>query len=261
MDSVIMSQLLISHLVFFSLFYLWGLKKNDFSVADIAWGLSFLLIFSVGCFLNFEPLSLRVKLVGICVILWSFRLSGYIFMRSLKAKKEDARYTEMRNNWGEKANVTAYFRVFLLQGLLSLLIGYPLFLVHGDYTTGFGKSTDFLGLTFFVIGFFWESVADYQKNAFKQKEENKDKLCTVGLWQYSRYPNYFGEILLWWGLTFVISSQVPFYIVLWGPLLLSLLIIKVSGIALLEKKYETRSGFTEYKRKTNLLIPWFPKGE
>jgi 3-oxo-5-alpha-steroid 4-dehydrogenase 1 len=255
-----MLVLALAQLLFFTLFYFWGMLKNDYSVADIAWGLSFLVLFAVGTHLNLDPLSVRETVIGFCVLLWSLRLSGYIFYRNLKKGKEDERYTQMRKGWGKNQKLNAFFKIFFFQGLLSVFVGYPLFLLHGGTGSDFAGTFDIIGLSMFAFGFIWEAVADFQKNKFKSNPQNTNKLCQVGLWKYSRYPNYFGEILLWWGIIICISEQVSFYKVLWGPLLLSFFIIKVSGIAMLEEKYKSHPDYENYKNSTNTLIPGPAKG-
>ncbi len=192
--------------------------------------------------------------------IWALRLSGYIFLRSMKLGKEDYRYTEMRKGWGDKANISAYFKVFMLQATLSLIIASPLYFIHQfPSAKPFGTAFDYLGVAMWGIGFFFEAVGDHQKSAFKKNPENNNKVLTSGLWRYTRHPNYFGEALLWWGLGFVALSQIPFYYAFVGPFLLHLLLLKVSGVALLEQKYNGNTDYDEYKRKTNAFIPWFPR--
>ena len=253
-------ELLLALFAFFNLFYLLALFKKDFSIVDIAWGISFLLIYLVGLYKAPMGLSSRSMVLGLLVAFWSLRLSGYIWYRSKKIGKEDYRYTKMRRSWGKKANKTAYFKIFLLQGALSLIIGHPLYLIHIlDSKSSFGTLFDYLGLALWVLGFALETIADQQKNAFKSRPQNKGKILKEGLWKYSRHPNYFGEALLWWGLFLIISQQIPFYLCLLGPLLLNFLLLKVSGVALLEKKYSQNLEYEKYKKTTNAFLPWPPK--
>jgi len=257
-----MWTIILSVFIFFNIFYIISLIKKDFSIVDIAWGLSFLLIFlSAGQSLTGEW-SDRQKLIGLLVFIWSMRLSGYIFLRSLKLKKEDYRYAQFRKDWGKNANITAYFRVFILQGFLALIIGSPLILIHSyDSNTAFGTGWDFLGLSLWIIGFLFEAIGDYQKNIFKKNPKNKGKILTTGLWKYTRHPNYFGDALLWWGLFFLVINDVPFWFAFWGPAIMNFFLLKVSGVALLEKKYEDNDEFSSYKKKTNAFIPWFERKE
>lgn len=253
--------IILALIIYFSLFYLWALSKKDFSVIDIAWGPSFLIIFGVSAFQkDFIHLSQRQFIVGILILIWSVRLSGYILKRSLKLKKEDYRYAQWREDWGKNANMIAYFRVYLLQALLSLMIGYPIILLfnQNEYVS-FGTWLDISGVTLWIIGFSFEAVADFQKNKFKSNPSNQSKPLQEGLWKYSRHPNYFGEAILWWGLSLMIMSEVFWLKVLWGPLWLNFMLLRVSGVSLLEKKYEGNLEYMNYQKKTNGFIPWFPK--
>ena len=257
-----MWTVIFSVLIFFNIFYLISRMKNDFSVVDIAWGLSFLLIFvTAGTTFN-SNWEAREVLIGSLVFIWSVRLSGYIFLRSRKIGKEDYRYAQFRKDWGNNANTIAYFRVFILQAFLSLLIASPLILIHYYKSApAFGTVLDLLGLSLWIIGFLFEAIGDFQKHIFKSNEANKGKILQTGLWRYTRHPNYFGDALLWWGMFFIIINEVPIWFAVWGPLLLNFFLLKVSGVALLERKYEDNKTFSNYKKTTNAFIPWFPKRE
>ena len=257
-----MMELLLSLFIFFNIFFLIAIIKKDFSVIDIAWGLSFLLIFLVAYINSDISPTLRINIIGILVGLWSLRLSGYILYRSLQKKKEDYRYAAWREEWGAKANQTAYIKVFMLQMVLALVIASPLYMLFKfSEMKPFGSILDILGISLWMLGFFFEAVGDFQKNKFKSLKENKDKFCNTGLWQYTRHPNYFGEALLWWGIFFLVINNVPFYYAVFGPLIINFLLVKVSGVAMLEESYEKRDGFEEYKKTTNRFIPWFKKGD
>jgi steroid 5-alpha reductase family enzyme len=188
-------------------------------------------------------------------------LSGYILYRAIKKGKEDFRYAAWRAEWGAKANQTAYIRVYMLQLVLSLIIASPLILIFNfSDQKPFGTVLDVVGLSLWIIGFLFEAVGDYQKNKFKSIKENENKFCNIGLWKYTRHPNYFGEALLWWGIFLISINIVPFYYAVWGPLILHFLLVNVSGVAMLEESYKKREGFLEYKSSTNRFIPWFKKG-
>jgi steroid 5-alpha reductase family enzyme len=224
-------------------------KRND--LADVAWGLGFLLIALVS-FNNSE----RSLLILSLIFLWSLRLSIHIWLRN-RGRKEDYRYQEKREKWGKLFYLQSFFQVYLLQGFLMLVISTPIILVNF-----YGKNPlvwlDFLGLTFWIIGFFFESVGDWQLIKFLRKSE-PGKIMSSGLWKYSRHPNYFGEFLQWFGVALVAFS-VPYGF--WGlisPLILLILLTKVSGIPLLEKKMAENPEFQEYKKKTSVFLPWFPK--
>ena len=255
-----MINLFFAVFIFFNIYYVISILKNDFSIVDTAWSLSFLLIYLIGLYNNNFQASFKIIIIGTLTTIWSLRLSGYILYRNIKLGFEDYRYKKMRQGWGDKANQVAYFRVFILQGLLALVIASPLYMIH-SYSSNekFGTLLDWLGLCMSLVGFLWEAIADQQKNKFKSNRNNKDKLCRDGLWKFSRHPNYFGEALFWWGIFVLCVQQIPWYLAIIGPALINFFLLKISGVNLLEKKYEKQSEFHNYKMTTNKFIPWFPK--
>ncbi len=225
-------------------------RRND--VADIAWGLGFIFVawFSMFFQQNFTIFSYTV-----CVLVtaWGLRLAVHIFLRN-KDKQEDYRYARWREGWGRYFYLKSYLKVFLLQGFLMLLIMSPVLAINysGEY-----QSVVFLvsGALIWVVGFFFETVGDYQLNKFIKNPKNKGKLMSSGLWQYTRHPNYFGEVLCWWGLWVVsLATFYGLYAVV-GPLVITLLILKVSGIPMLEKKMEQHPDFAAYKKRVSIFIP------
>ena len=230
--------------------YLAAIKKNNFGLIDSIWGLGFILIALTGCILHHFN-DWRENLVGLLVLIWGLRLSLYLHSRNA-GKPEDYRYAQMRASWGSHANQKAYLRVFLLQYFLMLLISLPLLVVHQN-SAPIGL-LDYLGVVLWVIGFGWETVADYQKNKFKNQPGHQHKICQVGLWKYSRHPNYFGEATLWWGIS-LISASTGNYFGFLGVALLNFLLLKVSGVPLIEKRYENNPDYQAYKKLTPTLIP------
>lgn len=230
-------------------------KRND--VADIAWGLGFILLSWVSFFYS-HVYSFRGLFVSIFVSLWGIRLALHIYHRN-KGKKEDYRYLSWRTQWGKWFYVRSYFQVYMLQGFLLFLIIQPVLFIN---TQGgrFGI-LDGLGACVWLIGFYFESVGDMQLRQFLSDPANKGKIMDQGLWRYTRHPNYFGEVLGWWGI-FIIALSTPgalFTII--GPLTITVLILYVSGVPLLEKKYAGRPDFEAYKKRTSMFIPWPPKNE
>lgn len=170
--------------------YYFAVKKNDLSVIDTTWGLGFIALSLIGNILS-QFSNPREILILVMVLLWGLRLSLFIHSRN-KGKPEDYRYTQMRNNWGENANRTAYFKVYLLQFGLMLVVGLPIFAIHFSGPSEF-LFLDYFGFGLWLVGLLWEAVSDYQKSEFKKT--HKHEICDVGLWFYSRHPNYFGEII------------------------------------------------------------------
>ena len=255
-----MIYLIFNTFIFFNIFYVISLLKKDFSIIDTAWALSFILIFVSGSYTASTTLELRTIIVGILTVVWAIRLSGYIFYRSYKLRKEDYRYAQWREQWGKNANVIAYFKVFMLQAIFALIIASPLYLIHQfEPDHHFGTVYDYLGILLWLIGFSFEVIGDYQKQKFKSEIKNQGKVMQSGLWKYTRHPNYFGEALLWWGIFLIVINQVPIYAAIIGPLVLNFLLIKVSGVAMLERKYVENFEYDSYKKATSSFIPWFTK--
>lgn len=230
--------------------------KKDNSIVDIAWGMGYILIALYSLFKNglFLP---RQLLVTFLVILWGLRISGYLFIRNY-GKGEDPRYTKMKQHWGKYMPLYSFFIVFMLQGFLILVISYPVMLVNNSSNPGLNL-LDIIGATVWLFGFLCESIGDIQLYLFLKKSENKGKVFQLGLWKYTRHPNYFGEMLLWWGI-WLISLSVPLgWSGIISPLTVTYLLIFVSGIPMTEQQMASLQGFDEYKRRTSILIPWFPK--
>lgn len=227
-------------------------KRND--VADVAWGLGFVLIAWLSLFLS--SFSLKAVVVNGLITVWGLRLASHIYNRN-KNKTEDSRYLEWRKNW-KNFYLRSYFQVFLLQGVLLYLISIPVIFINQSVSKGFG-TIEILGLTIWAIGFYFESTGDKQLKEFISNPKNKGKLMDRGLWRYSRHPNYFGEVTQWWGIFIVALSISGSLFTVVGPLTITILILFVSGIPLLEKKYSGRPDFEAYKKRTSVFFPLPPK--
>jgi steroid 5-alpha reductase family enzyme len=228
-------------------------KRND--VADIAWGLGYVLL-CVYLFISY-PASQVSILFYILVAVWGLRLSLHIYTRN-KNKKEDFRYKAWRDDWGKFFYLRSYLQVFLLQGVFLLIIISPV--IHAAVTEPMQWNIfTWIGLCCWLIGFYFQAVADWQLAVFKSDKNNKGLIIQTGLWKYSRHPNYFGEILMWWSI-FIIT--IPFtnslYFIV-SPLTITLLLVFVSGIPMLEKKYKGDPAFEDYKKRTSALIPMPPQ--
>lgn len=230
------------------------LKRND--IADIAWGLGFLIcVFYSYLFISNEILG-QSFLIFFLIVLWAVRLAIHIFMRN-KNKKEDSRYQKWRQDWGKNFLLRTYFQVFILQGFFLLIIVLPA--IVGII---FGQEINIItiiGLIIWLFGFIFESVGDYQLSVFIKKPENKGKILQSGLWKYTRHPNYFGEVTMWWGIWTMTFNTNFWLISVLGPILITFLILKVSGIPLLEERKKGDPAFEEYKKRTSMFFPWFSK--
>lgn len=229
-------------------------KRND--VADVAWGLGFVLLAWVSYFLARDP-GIRGLLVCIMVSIWGFRLAWHIHTRN-RGKVEDYRYGAWRKEWGKWFYLRSYFQVYLLQGTLLFLVAFPVLLINKSTGTALGVS-DIFGFGMWIIGFFFETVGDAQLASFIKNPSNKGKIMQGGLWAYTRHPNYFGEVTQWWGLWMIGLSVPGGWLGIIGPITITLLILKVSGIPMLEKRMQENPDFAEYKRRVSMLIPLPPR--
>ncbi|MBA3733426.1 DUF1295 domain-containing protein [Patescibacteria group bacterium] len=229
-------------------------KRND--VADTAWGLGFVLLSWVSFYLG-QAHGARGLLVALLVSIWGIRLAWHIHRRN-KGKVEDYRYAKWREEWGKWFYLRSFGQVYLLQGVLLFLIVLPVLLINKNIGQNLGI-LDSVGLAIWILGFVFESVGDAQLAQFIKNTTNKGKLMQSGLWHYSRHPNYFGEVLMWWGIWLIALSVPSGFLSIIGPITITILILKVSGIPMLEKKMEENPEFAEYKRRTSMFIPWFRK--
>ncbi|MDD3480850.1 MAG: DUF1295 domain-containing protein [Patescibacteria group bacterium] len=230
------------------------LKRQD--IADVFWGPTFIYITIVLFFFG-PKLSLTALIVNALVLLWGTRLAIHIGKRFI-GKKEDKRYRELSKNWGKLYYPRSFLQTFLLQGFLALLVSVPVIILNLTKVT-LSPTIIIIGATIWLFGFLFEIIADKQLADFVNDPKSKG-IMQSGLWRYSRHPNYFGEVTLWWGI-FVISltSLNYWYYSIIGPLTITFLILFVSGIPMLEKRYGGDKEYEEYKRKTSIFLPLPPK--
>ena len=181
-----------SLVIFFHLVFLMAIIVKDNSIADIAWGLGFIVI-DLALISQANNIDVPQLITSLLIVLWGLRLSGYIYLRK-RNKPEDFRYQEFRKKWGEHYIIGSYLQVFILQMILLIIIATPLFLVFAKNNTSSWHT--FLGSIIAIVGFTLEVMSDFQMNQFKKNTQNKGKIIQCGLWRYSRHPNYFGESLL-----------------------------------------------------------------
>ena len=239
-----------------SLWFLISLFKRRNDVADVAWGLGFVLVAWTSFFLAGGS-GTRGLLVCILVSVWGVRLAWHIDARH-RGKAEDFRYMAWRREWGKWFYARSYAQVYVLQGALLFIVVLPVLMINRSTGTTFGFLNG-IGACIWLFGFLFESVGDAELARFARDPHNRGKILQNGLWRYTRHPNYFGEVVQWWGI-WVVAVGVPggwFSIV--GPLTITLLILKVSGIPMLEKKMAENPDFAEYRRRTSVFVPWVPK--
>ncbi|HNP65425.1 MAG TPA: DUF1295 domain-containing protein [Woeseiaceae bacterium] len=231
--------------------WLFSLVKKDVSFVDSLWSL-FFLIAAIVFAVEAQPLSERAVLVLVLVAIWSLRLSIYITVRNW-GQPEDYRYQSIRENNQPGFGFKSLFIVFGLQGALAWAVALPLFVSISSHSAL--TVLDYAAATLWLIGLIFEAGGDYQLSRFKADPANKGKVLDSGLWRYTRHPNYFGDFCIWWAFyLFAISAGGWWSIV--SPVLMSLLLLKVSGVAMLESTIsERRPEYADYIRRTNAFFP------
>ncbi len=243
--------------LFVALTLLWlvSLWRRDASLIDIFWGPGFLLC--AGIYRSYGPeASPRQLLVLALVALWSLRLAGHIGWRH---SGEDRRYRKMREEQGDRFWWWSYFCVFGLQGGLILFISAPHLVLQIGPDDPTWRWTDAVGLFLFAVGFFFEAVGDWQLARFKSDPDNSGEVLDSGLWSLTRHPNYFGDATLWWGFYFFSLGAPNGIWTLPSVVVMTLLLLKFSGVALLEKTItERRPAYREYVENTPAFFPRWP---
>jgi steroid 5-alpha reductase family enzyme len=244
-------------LVVLSLVWWVSIKLHDASIVDICWGLTFVLSAWVGLGWG-DGAHLRSWLIVGLVSIWGIRLSLYLARRNL-GKGEDFRYQEMRRRFGRRFPLLSLFIVFWFQGVISWLVSMPILASLSSPLPIQLTSWDYIGASLWVLGFLFEAIGDRQLASFKADPRNQGKVMDRGLWRYTRHPNYFGNALLWWGLgLFGVSVGASW--TLFGPALMTFFLVRVSGVALLERTItQRRPEYADYIQRTSAFFPWFPK--
>ena len=238
-----------------SFFFVIALWRKDNSIADIAWGIGFVFIAVLNLMLA-EQIYWRQWIVTGLVVIWGMRLALHIYLRS-RGKPEDFRYAEMRKRWGRRAALNSFTHVFMSQGLMLLMIAYPIIMVNANPKPGV-TLFDLIGILIWIAGFLFEVIADVQLQNFIRKEKTPENpIMMRGLWKYSRHPNYFGEALVWWGIFFLALSIPSGWLAIFSPVAITFLLVKVSGVPLLEKKYQGNPAYQDYASRTSIFVPWF----
>jgi len=247
-------------IIFMSLLWYIGKQKNNYGIVDVGWTLS-LVILAVVYFFFTEGFFLRKLLITSMVCFWGLRLGGYLFFtRILGNHPEDQRYTQFRKEYGEAVDRKFFTNIFMFQGLLDVVLSLPFLLACVNNKTEI-HALEWFAVFLFVFAVCSEALADYQLHKFKQDPANKGKNCEVGLWYYSRHPNYFFEWVIWvsWGL-FALPSEYGF-LGLISPILMYIFLTKFTGVPMTEKFILEKKGdvYREYQKTTSEFFPWFKK--
>lgn len=244
--------------VMMALLWLVSLRLRDASIVDIFWGIGFIAV-SIFSFAVTGGTTIRRPLVLALVALWGVRLAGHIFQRN-QGKGEDPRYRAWRDQAGTDFWWISYFKVFLLQGGVMWIVSLPLLVAIAATTPGHLTLLDIAGLLLWIGGFLFEAIADWQLARFKRDPANKGKVLQSGLWAYTRHPNYFGESLIWWGFFCLAAATPSGYVTVLSPLLMTWLLLRVSGVAMLERNLRReKPQYEAYIRKTNAFFPGRPR--
>ena len=232
------------------------LRRND--IADVAWGLGFVLI---GSWFLFQGVYHQTFLwVFGLVVLWALRLALHIGSRMV-GKSEDFRYRAWREAWGKTFYWRSYLQVYLLQGAFMFVVASPII------AAGLGEVSDkwwallsqIFGSLVFAIGLFFETVGDYQLAQILKNRKDKEAVLDRGLWRYSRHPYYFGDIMVWWGLFLIVLPMRLGCLAVSGPLTITFLLVFVSGVRMLDRRYIGNAAYDAYKNRTSALIPRPPR--
>jgi steroid 5-alpha reductase family enzyme len=241
-----------------SLVWVLSLARRDASVVDTFWGPGFLVLAVVYALVT-PGWGARKALVLALVALWAARLAVHIFTRN-RGRGEDYRYRAWREQ--DPANFwwKSYFKVFMLQAGLLWLIAAPILFAQRTPAPAHLTGWDVIGALVWLAGMFWEAVGDWQLARFKQDPANQGQVMRTGLWAYTRHPNSFGEATLWWGVYLIAAGTPGGWLAVYGPVVITFMLLRVSGVALLEKALvERRAGYAEYIQSTSAFVPWVPR--
>jgi steroid 5-alpha reductase family enzyme len=235
--------------------WLISLPLNDVSIVDIAWGLGFVLTAWASYFAAAAPHA--DPLVPLLTTIWGLRLSAHLARRNIGGG-EDFRYAAMRERHPRSFPLLSLLTVFALQGTLMWVVALPL------QTVGPAgpplAALRIVGVLLWGAGFLFESIGDWQLARFKSDRANAGRVFDRGLWRYTRHPNYFGDFLVWWGLYFLSLASGGRWWSVVGPVVMSVLLLRISGVTLLESTLRSsKEGYPEYIARTNAFFPWRPK--
>lgn len=246
--------------VFCLMFLLWliSLLLKNSSIVDIFWGAGFVISAWLYFFITPDGFTMHKLLLLILVTIWGLRLTIHVMIRNWR-KPEDFRYQKWRQESGKIWWIKSLFQVFLLQGLLMWIISSPLLAAQYYRKNPQFTWLDGLALLFWIIGILFEALGDAQLAKFRANPANRGKLLNTGVWHYTRHPNYFGDSTQWWAF-YLLALAAGGWWTIFSPVLMTFFLIRVSGVALLEKTLSnTKPRYREYMESTSAFIPWFPK--
>lgn len=242
---------------FFFLLWIASIVLRDASIVDRFWGLAFVLIATTASAAT-GGFTDRSRLVTVLITVWGLRLSTHITARNL-GRGEDYRYKAMRRRWGKRFPALSLVTVFAFQAAIAWVVSLPLqAAIRAQAPEDLGL-LDFLGLAVWSVGFLFEAVADWQLMAFLSEPRTRGRVMNRGLWRYTRHPNYFGDALQWWGIWLFATAIGAAWTAI-GPALMTFLLLRVSGVAMLERKLiKSRPNYEKYVRRTSAFLPLPPR--
>lgn len=240
---------------FMALLFVVALIRRNNGIADIGYGIAFMVVTGTALLLS-SNIVVGASVLALLVFVWGIRLATRIYRKN-RGKPEDFRYKAWRDAWGTTFYVRSFFQIYMLQGAIAFVIALPVTLsILFPRVAAPVEMFVYAGCIVWILGFLFESVGDHQLDTFIQNPLNKGKIMTLGLWRYSRHPNYFGESLMWWGIAIVASSVSVYPVIVFvSPLLITFLLLKVSGVPMLEKRFAGNPEWEMYKVKTSVFIP------
>lgn len=232
------------------------------SVIDTAWGLLFCAV-AVAVFIASAGYGddVRRYLLVLLPLVWGLRLATHIGRRSI-GKPEDPRYEQLLSNARtskpqRNPDLYALRSIYLLQGLLAFVIAAPIMV--GGFEPHPVRVIAWIGVAIWLVGVFFEATGDLQMERWRADPTHKGKVIDVGLWRYTRHPNYFGDACVWWGIFLVAADSWPGVVTIFAPAIMTLLLTKGSGARILEKHMSTRDGWDDYAARTSGFFPLPPK--
>ena len=236
-----------------------SLVRRDASIIDPFWGMGFILVTWFA--FAFSPAASVVErswLLAALTTIWGLRLSLHLLWRNW-GHAEDRRYRAMREHHGPRFWWVSLLTVFLLQAVILWVVSMP---IQSVMVTAAAKPIgwlDFAGVALWTVGLFFEAVGDFQMARFQAIPQNAGRVMDRGLWRLTRHPNYFGDFCVWWGL-YLIGTAGGAAWTIFSPLLMSFLLLKVSGVTLLEKTISgRRPDYAAYQARTSSFFPWLPR--
>jgi steroid 5-alpha reductase family enzyme len=237
--------------------WLVSLVRRDASVADVAWGLGFVLV----AWLSFalaDGADARKALVVVLTTVWGLRLTAYMVWRGA-GEGEDFRYREMRTRYGKRFPLISLFVVFGFQGIGLWAVSLPVQIAQVPATPSGLTALDLLGAAVWTLGMVFEVGGDLQLARFKADPRNRGKLMTRGLWRYTRHPNYFGDFCVWWGLYLIALATGAGWWTVVGPLTMTFILLRISGRKLMDEHMARKPGYRDYARRTSGFLPRPPR--